>query len=410
MRQPGRRDARRSWAAIAAIMAFFVTGWSLGAWMIFGGSSGADAEPELAYREVHSRMAVPFGGEWYTVDVQFFMHDDGSGRFAAAANVARAEMLARFPGAVEIRPGEVAAAYLNQGYWWPNRTVTWGYNGAGKPAGLADEYDAIARAANSWNVSGANFRFNASGATSAGTGGCSGSGLDGFNTVGWGRQSGAVLAVTCSWYALDGTPKTATEFDMQIDPDWEWTTGSSPEIDVESVILHEFGHAIGLGHSGDGNAVMYASYCAGCSKRDLQPDDIAGAKAIYGTAAAPTPVKTATPTPVPPTATPTPVKTATPAVTPSKTATPPATATPKPTLPLMPGANLLAWPGASQPAAQAFGQQPGLSVVYSWNPATQSWTRYIPGVPAYVSNLKTVETGQVYWFIASTGGVLPFSR
>lgn len=46
-------------------------------------------------------------------------------------------------------------------------------------------------------------------------------------------------------------------------------------------ILHEFGHALGLGHSTDVNAVMYPTL--GTADPDLDANDIAGIRALYGT-------------------------------------------------------------------------------------------------------------------------------
>ena len=46
------------------------------------------------------------------------------------------------------------------------------------------------------------------------------------------------------------------------------------------VILHEVGHALGLNHSTDVNAVMYPS--AGAANRDLDASDIAGIQSLYG--------------------------------------------------------------------------------------------------------------------------------
>jgi hypothetical protein len=61
--------------------------------------------------------------------------------------------------------------------------------------------------------------------------------------------------------------------------------------DVQNVLTHETGHALGLAHStgvGSQTATMYAmTYMGELTKRDLDPDDVAGVCAIYpGSAAA----------------------------------------------------------------------------------------------------------------------------
>ena len=60
------------------------------------------------------------------------------------------------------------------------------------------------------------------------------------------------------------------------------TTGCSGGLYIEDTATHEFGHVLGLGHSADSAATMYATtgYCAQ-SGRTLAPDDIAGIEAIY---------------------------------------------------------------------------------------------------------------------------------
>lgn len=72
--------------------------------------------------------------------------------------------------------------------------------------------------------------------------------------------------------------------DMHFDDTETWTlatrgNGAQP-IDLVSVAAHEIGHALGLAHSADGGALMYAFYNG--SHRYLAQDDINGIRAIYG--------------------------------------------------------------------------------------------------------------------------------
>ncbi|MDB5219504.1 MAG: hypothetical protein JWO86_7431 [Myxococcaceae bacterium] len=63
------------------------------------------------------------------------------------------------------------------------------------------------------------------------------------------------------------------------------TTTDDPqkiEYDLQAVLTHEVGHFIGIAHSPDFSAVMYASYSPGSvSQRELTPDDVGAVCEIY---------------------------------------------------------------------------------------------------------------------------------
>jgi len=267
--------------------------------LIAGQPAAAGAGDAVSARDEHLQLLVFDQGEWWNVAIQLLVYDDGTGNYAATAAAARDDALARFPGAIEVRPGEASAQYAPAPYWWPAHTVAWGYNPAGKPASLVNEVPAMQAAAATWNGAGALWSFPAGDPTTAATGACSQAGRDRRNTVGWARQPVDTLAETCTWYPRSGgDPLPASEFDMEIDPDWSWTTGSPVRTDLQSVVAHEFGHALGLAHPPERQCpgpLMCARYRAGALVRTLQADDIAGLVAIYG--AAPTPEPTPVPTP-----------------------------------------------------------------------------------------------------------------
>ena len=69
-------------------------------------------------------------------------------------------------------------------------------------------------------------------------------------------------------------------------PELAWTSGIGPvppgRLDLETVLAHEIGHAIGLDHPGATGALM--GYSNQGSIDHLMPGDIAGAVALYGPA------------------------------------------------------------------------------------------------------------------------------
>lgn len=62
-----------------------------------------------------------------------------------------------------------------------------------------------------------------------------------------------------------------------------WTAGDAMIVnDIQNTVTHEIGHLIGLAHTGDSEATMFASSAPGdVAKRTLHPDDIDGICTIY---------------------------------------------------------------------------------------------------------------------------------
>ncbi|OMO62848.1 Peptidase M10, metallopeptidase [Corchorus capsularis] len=72
-------------------------------------------------------------------------------------------------------------------------------------------------------------------------------------------------------------------FHYDADETWSGNPGPS-ELDLESVAVHEIGHLLGLRHSEDPQAIMFAYFDYGITKRDLHRDDIQRIRALYGSA------------------------------------------------------------------------------------------------------------------------------
>jgi hypothetical protein len=77
---------------------------------------------------------------------------------------------------------------------------------------------------------------------------------------------------------------------------WTWNDGPGTSFfgtDLQGVACHEYGHALGMAHSGSSSATMYPSISgSGVNQRSISSDDIAGIQAAYDPADAAKPIIT----------------------------------------------------------------------------------------------------------------------
>jgi hypothetical protein len=73
---------------------------------------------------------------------------------------------------------------------------------------------------------------------------------------------------------------TSQSGEVTIVQGWNWYAGTdttaigSSQFDFTTVMTHELGHAIGLGHSADGGSVMFASLATGATRRTMAVADL----------------------------------------------------------------------------------------------------------------------------------------
>jgi len=169
-----------------------------------------------------------------------------------------------------------SARWGTTGLVWDNASATQRYNPAGQPV---SGQSALVATQSTWSNAGSSFRFVNGGTTSTCPSlvpGCAGGQrFDGESGVGWAPLEEGTLGVTVYDPSVD-------EADMGINTGYAWNLGCqelSTSYDLQTVLLHENGHVVGLDHSDDTGAVMYPSYQqADCT---LGQDDINGIRSIY---------------------------------------------------------------------------------------------------------------------------------
>jgi len=171
------------------------------------------------------------------------------------------------------------SAYVLSGPIWNPSQVQYYVNTANLDLPAAAVESAVRAGADTWHLqTGAGFRFLFAGQSPQTT-----TTYDGINLVVFRNASNGSAIATAYWWSSGS---------RIIDADivfWDGafrfyagTTGCSGGFYIEDIAAHEFGHALGLGHSAVGDATMYpsTSWC-NAGNRSLSADDIAGVRALY---------------------------------------------------------------------------------------------------------------------------------
>jgi len=170
-------------------------------------------------------------------------------------------------------------AYATNGVVWNVRPVPYSINTTNLDLPESAVEPAVRAGADVWSTqSDASISLQYTGRSDQTT-----TGNDGLNLVVFRNASNGSAIATTYWWSSGG---------RIIDADivfWDagfrffsGTTGCSGGFYIEDIAAHEFGHALGLGHSTTTGATMYPSVSScNAGNRTLDADDIAGVRFLY---------------------------------------------------------------------------------------------------------------------------------
>jgi hypothetical protein len=171
------------------------------------------------------------------------------------------------------------SAYATNGATWAQLPVPYSINTTNLDLPESAVEPAVIAGANTWATqSSASVSLSYTGRSAQTT-----TGYDGLNLVVF-RNASSGSAIATTYYWSSGT--------RLIDADivfWDaafrffaGTIGCASGFYIEDIAAHEFGHALGMGHSAVAAATMYPSTSScNASNRSLDPDDIAGILFLY---------------------------------------------------------------------------------------------------------------------------------
>jgi hypothetical protein len=201
------------------------------------------------------------------------------------------------PAAADVVQQQEAFVFLGTPSRWfepdSGAAITVAINSSGQPQAPTEGFDQIRQGLAAWsNDPQANFRYADGGFTSA-----AGLRFDGVNAVSFNDPDGAMdTPVNCSGtLAMGGFSRSTTESrvvngttfmrildgDVVFNDGWQGCGFYETFGNFAEVATHELGHVLGLGHSTDPTATMFAAAHFDGRGASLKADDLAGLRFIY---------------------------------------------------------------------------------------------------------------------------------
>ena len=170
-------------------------------------------------------------------------------------------------------------AYVTNGHVWGTTQVRYFVNPTNLYVSPADAIADVQNAAGDWNTqAGVNVKLSYAGTTTASV-----LALDYTNNIFFRNDSSGAIAETYWWWDGSGN---LVDADTVLHENYKFYAGNAgcagDGYYIENTLAHEFGHALGMGHSTVTTATMYP-YSGICEtiRESLDPDDIAGIQSIY---------------------------------------------------------------------------------------------------------------------------------
>ena len=170
------------------------------------------------------------------------------------------------------------SAYTLSGPSWAQPQMTYVVNAANLDLPPLSAENALRSGADAWLQQSGAFRFVYGGASAQ-----TNNTFDSVNLVLFRNASnGSAIATTYWWSSGNRIVDADMVFWDAAFTFFAGSSGCSGGFYIEDIAAHEFGHALGLGHSTSVDATMYPSVTS-CNTRNrtLDADDIAGARALY---------------------------------------------------------------------------------------------------------------------------------